>query len=169
MSRPFAPPDRPDESDDEDLAQAIALARLAAERHGFDPDAAEAEAVAEHAAAGRQLNRERPEADVRANFRLDWLPEARRVRSLATARPRTEGQRRKATRDAIILAASVAGFPQRAIAMAFGLPHSRVSVILAKMRPRLAAGSHAWPANGPSAKPKALAALRSTLSHAAAT
>ena len=114
----------------EDLEQEAALARLEAQRTGFDPEVAAADAVGEW--ASRELAhayRCRPQS-----IALHWLPEARKVVGLKPARARTPGQRRKAFRNQLILVGSLAGFSQRELATAFSLPHSRICAILSEMK-----------------------------------
>lgn len=114
----------------EDMEQEAELARLEAERMGFDPEAAAARVRAEWRRAEMdRAYRERP-----ARIRLEWLPEARKVVGKIPAPKRTQGQRHKAFRDQLILIGSLAGMSERDLATAMDLPHSRIHAILVKMR-----------------------------------
>lgn len=141
--------------DVEDQRQEAELARLLAGRDGGDPDLA-----ARRAMARADKAEQRHRARVATNHGdagespLHWLDEARKV--VAKSRPartrppgddRTPGQRRRATRDAIILAASLAGFTERQIAESFDLAGSQsVHRILVAMRRRT--GLHHTPGRG---------------------
>lgn len=128
---------------EDDLAQEMALARLAAEAKGEDPARAAraareafcraCRAEASLAATGSSLS------DARVD--LDWLPEAASVARLPAESP-TERQLRagispdRPFSDLAMFVCYVAGMRQREIGRAFGVQPARVGEAVKRMRAR---------------------------------
>jgi hypothetical protein len=138
--------------DRDDLDQVEALARVEAVATGFDADVAARKARADFVHRERKrLYRETPASGVwregetdrdskGVDASLGWVPESKKVVSLSPPKRQTDGQRKRFVRNQVIFAASLAGFSQRNLGLAFDMPHSRIHAIVEEMKLRTGRG-----------------------------
>lgn len=128
---------------EDDLAQEMALARIAAEARGEDPERAAIEARDSFCRAAR---REAARVALGSSLRggrvdLDWLPEASAVARSGASAPEAKKRGKvdpdRGYRDLAVMICYLAGMPTREIGRAFGLHQARICDSLRRMRARV--------------------------------